>query len=1545
MNTRFRQYNHKSRMVLALFTILCWSGLHTAQAQNYANGIEASGLQISETATIISVVPDDYPDETGNLNAAVAEHKTGPDVIFELQRDGVYWLDVSLENENYRLHLRAEDGAGSPPIVRPGATSVSISSTEDVILEGIFFLNIDEDAGINDFFDFGGDGAVAVIDNCWTVGAVNNHIDMSGANTGLYITNSMVMNTGSTGNSQHGRFVNSGNTHQDVLYIENNTVYNLGHAFVRALVNRVIEHVHYNHNTVVNATQYAQIGSTPYANVTNNLFQNTGVSGETEENETAAWIELRDIPSGHAVVESDRQLNVSYNNIGFIHPDYHAFIEEQNQNDTENTILQRPNVSRRWMDPTNEYPLVTYEWNIEEEVAFVDPPEHETYRRWVQNYFRDRAGLNYPDERGDYDYPMHYDLWEEAPDDPTPGSYSVNMFRDYTYSDEHASFWAAENGYPLGDLNWFPELKEMWEQGLPAPAPEPEIVCSPDVTVVPPDNYPEEIGRLNTAVEQCLAEYPQTSFELQRDAVYWLDETLVVQDHDLHIRAREGAGEPPIVRMATTASDVYLVHTYQNSTFEGIYFLSINEDNGATRTFRIESEGKKFVFDNGYMNGNRNNFIELHDSGNSIYVTNSIIKNSGGQDYNTQWGRLLNNAGGPQSKIHLENNTVYNMGHAIMRMPTSGGSAEIDTIRINHNTLVNVQQYLAVGRVLDLEITNNLFKNSHVIGLPDDHGTQAIIELRPRTDGAERSLLISNNNIGYLDQEYLDLTTERNNLSSATILPAPIYSRSMDGSDDIQYLNLVDNIEEEVVFEDEPDLETYKRWIEFWMFDRINWPGSDPSDGIDHPMLYDRWDEAFDDPTPGSYTTAQFRDFSYSDKHKSYRAAEKGYPVGDLNWFPELKEMWEQGLPAPEPEIVCSPDVSVVPPDNYPEEIGRLNTAIEQCIAEYPQTSFELQRDGVYWLDGTIESQDFNLHLTAREGGGHPPIVRPATGERIIISEQDVLIEGIYLLGINEEGIHVDHFTHEGEDTDFVIDNSWLVGGESIQVWMEGSGNRFCFTNSVSKNVGNMENDQNGRLYDTRGTDQELIFIENSTMYNMGHALLRIPSGSLIDEIHFNHNTITNVQQYIALGRVLDLTLTNNLVINSHTIGLDSFNQSVGVFQIREVSGQELIIRNNNIGYWDQEYLDLIDQRDALETANILPAPIISRPFLNDLEFVSFANNFAEGVAFADPPDKDQYLDWTMFWLYNRVNDWPGPDPSDDYDFPIMFDRWDEASDDPTPGSYTVAQLRDFSYSDEHDSYTAAELGYPVGDLNWFPELKETWEQGLPAPGYVHEEITFANVSSPQEATIESGEEFTVYARVEAEGFTDNGESEDIQAWIGYNTSDVAPSASGWTWIEADFNSNYTGNGHEYMSEIGSELTVGTYYYASRFQLKDQAYVYGGYDGGFWDGENNVSGILNVIEETDAQTVDIPREFGLQQNYPNPFNPVTSIAYQVPQAAHVTIEIFNVVGQSVAILVNESRDAGYYQVTFDATRLASGMYIYRMQAGDFSKTRKLMLTK
>jgi hypothetical protein len=89
----------------------------------------------------------------------------------------------------------------------------------------------------------------------------------------------------------------------------------------------------------------------------------------------------------------------------------------------------------------------------------------------------------------------------------------------------------------------------------------------------------------------------------------------------------------------------------------------------------------------------------------------------------------------------------------------------------------------------------------------------------------------------------------------------------------------------------------------------------------------------------------------------------------------------------------------------------------------------------------------------------------------------------------------------------------------------------------------------------------------------------------------------------------------------------------------------------------------------------------------------------------------------------------------------------------------------------------------------------------------------------------------------------------------------------------------------------------------------------------------------------------LPSSFGLSQNYPNPFNPGTTIAYQIPTAAHVSLTVTDVIGRIVATLVDEEQEAGKKSVFFDASGLTSGLYFYRLQAGSFVETRKLLLVK
>ena len=88
-----------------------------------------------------------------------------------------------------------------------------------------------------------------------------------------------------------------------------------------------------------------------------------------------------------------------------------------------------------------------------------------------------------------------------------------------------------------------------------------------------------------------------------------------------------------------------------------------------------------------------------------------------------------------------------------------------------------------------------------------------------------------------------------------------------------------------------------------------------------------------------------------------------------------------------------------------------------------------------------------------------------------------------------------------------------------------------------------------------------------------------------------------------------------------------------------------------------------------------------------------------------------------------------------------------------------------------------------------------------------------------------------------------------------------------------------------------------------------------------------------------------PAQFTLGQNYPNPFNPSTTIEFALPKASSVELKVYTTLGQEVATLVQETMSAGRHTVSFNAGRLASGLYFYRISAGDFNSVRKMMLVK
>jgi hypothetical protein len=152
---------------------------------------------------------------------------------------------------------------------------------------------------------------------------------------------------------------------------------------------------------------------------------------------------------------------------------------------------------------------------------------------------------------------------------------------------------------------------------------------------------------------------------------------------------------------------------------------------------------------------------------------------------------------------------------------------------------------------------------------------------------------------------------------------------------------------------------------------------------------------------------------------------------------------------------------------------------------------------------------------------------------------------------------------------------------------------------------------------------------------------------------------------------------------------------------------------------------------------------------------------------------------------------------------------------------------------------------------------------------------------------------------------------------------------SGTTWSESlqmsDAGNDPTGLQKPEVGSLSGSVTI-------------IAYAGSNYSGVYFDREDWV----NDVQLADNKT---PDSYSLSQNYPNPFNPSTTIKYSVPDLSNVSLKIYNLVGQEVAELVNKELQSGNYEVTFDAVNLPSGVYFYRLQAGNFVDTKKMLLLR
>ena len=196
--------------------------------------------------------------------------------------------------------------------------------------------------------------------------------------------------------------------------------------------------------------------------------------------------------------------------------------------------------------------------------------------------------------------------------------------------------------------------------------------------------------------------------------------------------------------------------------------------------------------------------------------------------------------------------------------------------------------------------------------------------------------------------------------------------------------------------------------------------------------------------------------------------------------------------------------------------------------------------------------------------------------------------------------------------------------------------------------------------------------------------------------------------------------------------------------------------------------------------------------------------------------------------------------------------------------------------------------------------------------------------------TIDSAGNYSVFARLNDPTYDDD--SYWVKMDDGTFEMDNGLVTSGWEWLK--FN-DYT------LTEGGHTLTIG---YREDGAKLDKICITNSGTAPIGIG-GNAENLCDTVTTGVNNLEKVPDAYALEQNYPNPFNPVTIIKFSVPQYSHVTLKVFDVLGNEVATLVNGMKQAGNYAVSFNGKGLASGVYVYQLKANKFTATKKLVLLK
>jgi hypothetical protein len=593
---------------------------------------------------------------------------------------------------------------------------------------------------------------------------------------------------------------------------------------------------------------------------------------------------------------------------------------------------------------------------------------------------------------------------------------------------------------------------------------------------------------------------------------------------------------------------------------------------------------------------------------------------------------------------------------------------------------------------------------------------------------------------------------------------------------------------------------------------------------------------------------------------------------------------------------------------------GQLETIINgdtlNGARAHPNRVYMLHKDGVYVQNaGIIFKGGTLLNIIGEKGGGYPVVqMQPVNGvdpgdlTNVVADkiEGSLHLDHVYWLGKVTDGFGynaVFSMTTTGTLSQSCVVNDCIVEFPNLDTfngdgWTHGS--VWKFTNCYFRNFFNGGQWWAGRvMYCKKPIDT--IWVENCTVSNGGLTFLQ--QEAVCRFAFFNHNTFINNNKYWLLnGYYQNLFITNNFFSNQNWVGEDSVNVATGGQDPDGRPGAPVFmgtISVDTITIRQQLFADMIKADSTADTSKV---------GLNHMR-IYVSNNISWTDPLLTPYFTNAGSTWNTVGAFQISNlTWgnKGAGPWQVVNVPGIWAN---------PRTTALFAAYPHNMAMNHNTFTKVETKTPsianAGIVTLMGQWNQNqWQSPVPYANATANLLASAYCPGDQSAAT-------------LPGFT-----------LGVKNEDGAD--AGVAKI-SDFIENYDQAAAPVNSTI-DQLPIGALsWHDATVPASSYTKILTQY-------------ALDIVGGV-ATLPGVAGEYKLSQNYPNPFNPSTKIDFSIPSAGLAQLKVFNVLGQEVATLVNENMTVGNHSVTFDASRLASGVYLYKLVAGSFVSTKKMVLLK